>query len=99
MGKTSKVDEKKLELWLTEGMLGTKSKKICTSKDHNKVLEALHDWKSDKKNTKRFKVEPYDRIMHYKDKNAVVIDFGDWHWFMQIDNVDESTFEKMIAPR
>lgn len=70
-------------MWLTKGMFGDKKLLVSENTDNSKrILEKLYMWKNDEANTKRYRIEPYDRMVF--GENGVAIDFGDYAWFMLV---------------
>ena len=84
--------KKNLEIWLTDGIFGSKVKKIADAKTAKEAMNKIQDWKKQNANKKAYKIEPYDRIIF--DKNCVAIDFGSWCTFMQIDGLTKTDMEE-----
>lgn len=81
-----------MEMWLTRGMFGEKAELVAEETgDSKRVLERLFMWKNDEDNRKRYKIEPYDRIVF--GENGIAVDFGDYTWFMLITGADFRKFQ------
>ena len=82
-----------MKLYLTKGMLGERFKQIGDETDKvKKILEYMSFWKKDEENRKRFKIEPYDRIIFHE--NSLVVDFGDYANFFEIIDVNDDLKEQ-----
>lgn len=68
-------------------MFGKKIEQIGEeSENAKKIFEYVFYWKNDEENRKKFKIEPYDRLI-FRD-NEIAVDFGDYYTFMLITDVD-----------
>lgn len=87
---------KQMKLKLTLQMDGNVIETIAESNDIGELTQAADDWK--KANISKYKVEPYSRMIFKKDDGKVVIDFGDYVYFLLIEGItDWSAVEKAYA--
>ena len=84
-----------MKLKLTLQMDGNIIETIAESNDIGELTQAADDWK--KANISKYKVEPYSRMIFKKDDGKVVIDFGDYLYFLLIEGItDWSAVEKHV---
>ena len=87
---------KQMKLKLTLQMDGNVIETISESNDIGELTQAADDWK--KSNISKYKVEPYSRMIFKKDDGKVVIDFGDYVYFLLIEGItDWSAVEKHMC--
>lgn len=87
---------KQMKLKLTLKMDGNIIETIAESNDIDELTQAADDWK--KSNINKYKVEPYSRMIFKKDDGKVVIDFGDYVYFLLIEGItDWSVVEKHMC--
>ena len=85
-----------MKLKLTLQMDGNVVETIAESNDFSSLMQAADLWK--KVNVNKYKVEPYSRMIFKKDDGKVVIDFGDYVYFLLIEGItDWSAVEKAYA--
>ena len=84
-----------MKLKLTLQMDGNIIETIAESNNIGELIQAVDDWKQ--ANISKYKVEPYSRMIFKKDDGKVVIDFGDYAYFLLIDGIaDWSAVEKAL---
>lgn len=87
---------KQMKLKLTLQMDGNVIETIAESNDIGELTQAADVWK--KSNINKYKVEPYSRMIFKKDDGKVVIDFGDYVYFLLIEGItDWSVVEKHMC--
>ena len=87
---------KQMKLKLTLQMDGNVIETIAESNDIGDLTTAADVWK--KSNINKYKVEPYSRMIFKKDDGKVVIDFGDYVYFLLIEGItDWSAVEKHMC--
>ena len=87
---------KQMKLKLTLQMDGNVVETIAESNDFSSLMQVVNLWK--KVNVNQYKVEPYSRMIFKKDDGKVVIDFGDYAYFLLIEGItDWSAVEKHIC--
>ena len=87
---------KQMKLKLTLQMDGNVIETIAESNDFGELTQAADVWK--KSNINKYKVEPYSRMIFKKDDGKVVIDFGDYVYFLLIEGItDWSVVEKHMC--
>lgn len=85
-----------MKLKLTMQMDGNVVENIAQSNDFSSLMQAANLWK--KVNVNQYKVEPYSRMIFKKDDGKVVIDFGDYVYFLLIEGItDWSAVEKHMC--
>ena len=85
-----------MKLKLTLQMDGNVVENIAESNDFSSLMQAANLWK--KVNVNQYKVEPYSRMIFKKDDGKVVIDFGDYVYFLLIEGItDWSAVEKCMC--
>ena len=85
-----------MKLKLTLQMDGNVVENIAESNDFSSLMQAANLWK--KVNVNQYKVEPYSRMIFKKDDGKVVIDFGDYVYFLLIEGItDWSAVEKHMC--
>ena len=85
-----------MKLKLTLQMDGNVIETIAESNDIGELTQAADVWK--KSNINKYKVEPYSRMIFKKDDSKVVIDFGDYVYFLLIEGItDWSVVEKHMC--
>lgn len=88
---------KEMKLKLTLQIDGNAIETIAESNDFDELTQALFAWKQ--ANVNKYKVEPYNRMIFKKDDGKVIIDFGDYVYFLLIDGItDWSVIEKHLCP-
>lgn len=84
-----------MNLNLTKGMDGDLVEEIATSDDISVLMVAMQKWKD--KNKGNYKVEPYNRFLFHKEDGKLIIDFGDYSYFLLINGiVDWSTVNNVF---
>ena len=84
-----------MKLKLTLQMDGNVVEIIAESNDVSSLMQAADHWK--KVNANKYKVEPYSRMLIKKEDGKVIIDFGDYAYFLLIDGIaDWSAVEKAL---
>ena len=85
-----------MKLKLTMQMDGNVVETIAESNDFSSLMQAANLWKN--VNVNQYKVEPYSRMISKKDEGKVVIDFGDYVYFLLIEGItDWSAVEKCMC--
>ena len=85
-----------MKLKLTLQMDGNVVETIAESNDFSSLMQAAAHWK--KVNVNQYKVEPYSRMIIKKEDGKVIIDFGDYVYFLLIDGIaDWSAVEKHMC--
>ena len=85
-----------MKLKLTLPMDGNVVENIAESNDFSSLMQAANLWK--KVNVNQYKVEPYSRMIFKKDDGKVVIDFGDYVYFLLIEGItDWSAVKKCMC--
>ena len=74
-----------MNLNLTKGMDGDLVEEIATSDDISVLMVAMQKWKD--KNKGNYKIEPYSRFLFHKEDGKLVIDFGDYGYFLLISGI------------
>ena len=72
-----------MTLTITRGINGRKVESIgeFSAKEIDKMDKAFAKWKKSKAAQKKYHIAWYDRVLFYKDKRRLVIDFGDYTYF------------------
>lgn len=74
-------------------MLGDHLKQIGDETDNvKKILEYMTFWKGNLENQKKYKIEPYDRIIFHE--KSLIVDFGDYSTFFEITDVNDDLKEQ-----
>lgn len=82
-----------MKLYLTKGMFGKPIEEIGNESNKVKtIIEQMTYWKQDEKNKSLYKIESYDRLIF--GENSIVIDFGDYSYFLEITDVNEDLKEQ-----
>lgn len=90
------MEMKEMKLKLTMQMDGNVIETIAESNDFDELTQAIIDWKT--ANVNKYKVEPYSRMIFKKEDGKVVIDFGDYVYFLLIEGItDWSAVEQMLV--
>ena len=72
-----------MTLTITKNMNGRKVESIgtFTIDEIDKMDAAFEKWKKDQEGKGKYRVQWYNRVLFYKDKCRIVIDFGDYTYF------------------
>lgn len=76
-----------MDLKLTHQMDGDVVEVIATSNDITALMAAAQKWRD--KNKETYKVEPYSRFLFHKEDGKLVIDFGDYSYFLLISGISD----------
>ncbi len=83
-----------MRLFVTKGLDGEHLEEIDVSnKDISQVLSTIDAWKNENKKSKKYKIEPYNRIIFCS--NHLLIDFGDWCYFFKVDDMSQEDFQDL----
>lgn len=72
-----------MTLTITKGMAGRKVELVgkYSANEISKMDKDFAKWKKSKKTQEKYRVQWYDRVIFFPEKQQLVIDFGDYTYF------------------
>ena len=79
----------KIDIFLTKQLFGEKLEKIAEVTDEadkllDSVMNKIDKFKDDSENKKKYRIEPYNRLLYSSENTDIAIDFGDYQYFLLV---------------